>query len=266
MTFVNYPVKPLRRTLEGGQPELSDLKQCTSDSDCTSMAANGKTLTGRKCISGICSCPFSYGGDDCQTDTCGLTTQDGGCVDSTVGVCELQDDGSHKCVCVVSRSGATCQLCNKATQNVSGLLCVHNNCVYNSTACSGHGICYATQEDATCQCFPGYNGRYCEINACDVYIAPDNTIHYCKDYGICEYKRAFLPDESFSDTYSCNCFPGVSGDKCQVVSNYSQQIVVFTVIVIVEIVALVILLVLLVLRIKKSKRAEALEVEDMSTN
>ncbi|EFO63561.1 Neurogenic locus notch-like protein [Giardia lamblia P15] len=266
MTFVNYPIEPLRQALENGQSELSDLKKCTNDSDCTTIVIDSKTLTGRKCINGVCSCPFSYGGDDCTMDTCGLTTQDGGCVDSTVGTCELQDDGSHKCVCVVSRSGAICQLCNKATQNVSGLLCVHSNCVYNSTACSGHGICYATRDNAMCQCFPGYNGNYCEINACDVYIAPDNTIHYCKDYGICEYKKVVLSDKSVSNMYSCSCFPGVSGDKCQVVSNYSQQIVVFTVVVIVEIVALVILLVLLVLRIKKSKRAEVLETDEMTIN
>lgn len=266
MAFVNYPVESSSETFEIDKSRSSAPKSCTTDTDCSSIVFNSKTLTGRTCINGVCSCPFSYGGDNCQTDACGLTTQDGGCVDSTVGSCRLQDDGSYKCVCVVSRAGATCQLCSKVTQNVSGLLCVHNNCVYNSTACNGHGICYATRSNATCQCFPGYNGDYCEINTCGVYISSDNVIHYCNDYGICEYKETNLGDGRVSHVYSCNCFPGVSGDKCQVVSNYSQQIVIFTVVVIVEIVALVILLVILFLRIRKSKRASSREPDDLSIN
>lgn len=266
MTFVNYPVRPLTETFTSDPVNPSGPKKCTKDTECESMTVNTATLKGRKCLNGVCSCPFSYGGNDCKTDTCGVKSKDGGCVDSTVGSCELQDDGSYKCSCVISRTGATCQLCSQATKNVSGLLCVHNNCVNETTACNSHGICYATQKDASCQCFPGYNGKHCEINACGVYVSSDNVIHYCQDYGICEYEELKLSDGSVSGVYSCNCFPGVSGDKCQTVANYSQQIVVFTVIVVVELIALIILLVILVLRIKKSRRARITDVEDPSIN
>lgn len=106
-------------------------------------------------------------------------------------------DSAHKCRCLPNAAGTYCQFINK------------NIIILNDSKCSNcsmNGKC--NEKDGSCQCYPGFNGTFCEQelcpNNCSIIQRLENNEEIALKTGICDINQG-----------NCQCFPEYTGKACE---------------------------------------------------
>nr|XP_006817917.1 PREDICTED: delta-like protein C-like [Saccoglossus kowalevskii] len=136
-----------------------------------------------------CSCPTGWGGTNCNIYVAS------GCVSNTclnAGVCYVQENGEHVCVCQDGFKGSNCET-------------VANPAVCTADTCKHNGACHAVGDETLtylCKCSPEWRGTNCEIS---VLIPPCDS-NPCQNDGTCA---------ETSEGFSCICREGYGGTACE---------------------------------------------------
>jgi len=162
-------------------------------------------------VTGLCRCNGLAGGPACSIP---CPVGGNGRVCSGHGDC----NATAQCRCHFDTTqgfwvGATCDSCAADFGTAS---CAVRCPTFNGSTCSGQGDCI--QENATCSCYSGYCGRYCDtqliMGVCLSCPVPNVYGSDCDQP--CQCQNGAFCNQGKAGDGSCSCGPGWAGPYCNI--------------------------------------------------
>lgn len=196
-----------------GFHEVEGVAGCAPDEVCLANTCSGRGTCGDSTGFVVCTCDPGFSGGFCEVDDIALNcVDDNPCGDH--GACN--DDGpALRCLCETGYAGDTCSDCYPGYGDNGAGDCVVQEACSHST-CSFAGECAIDGVLASCDCFVGYTGDFCE--ACDAGFHRGGADNGCVQDTLCADNNPCSSGGTCSDDGGvavCVCDVEYAGSLCE---------------------------------------------------